>query len=79
MLDDLLDVFDRDRRHGARKRGLGGLIRHLIGNDDRRYRDDHRRGRREHDDDHRDRWFDDRDDSGDRPRRHRRGVNFDLD
>ena len=62
MLDELLDVFDRDRRSAERKprRGLRGLISRLV-NDDRDGHDRDRDRRRDHDDegfDRRDHWDD---------------------
>ena len=72
MLDELLDVFERDRKSHERKprRGLRGLISRLV-NDDR---DDHDRDReryRDRDDDRHDR----RDHRYDRRERER----FDID
>lgn len=86
MLDDLLDLFDRDRRSRSshRKSGLGGLLQRLTGDDDhRRDRDDDDRRRgvadRRFDDDH----FDDDhfdDDRRDRRRyRDRRDREFEID
>lgn len=65
MFDDLFDLFDRDRRRssGERRRGLGGLLDRLSGEE----RDNIRSDRRRADD-----WDDDRD--GGRRRRHRDEV-----
>ncbi|MDQ4099911.1 MAG: hypothetical protein M3121_05390 [Chloroflexota bacterium] len=69
MLDDLRDAFDRDRRHGSRQRGLGGLLRRLAGDGDQPPRDGHRT-----------RWPDDQDDNdGVHPRPRDRGFDVDLD
>jgi hypothetical protein len=68
MLDELLDVFERDRRsHGRKKprRGLRGLLARFV-NDDH---DDRDRERRRYDDD---RYDDDR-----YKRRERRRYDFD--
>ncbi len=72
MLDELLDVFERDRRPDERKprRGLRGLISRLV-NDDR---DGHDRDRhRDHDDEGHDR----RDHRYDDDRRKRERFDFD--
>ena len=62
MFDELLDVFERDRRSNERKprRGLRGLISRLV-NDDRDDRDRDRERYRDHDDeyDRRDHRYDD--------------------
>lgn len=71
MLDELMDMFDRDKRHGSghssQKRGLRGMLGRLLGDDaderpDRRHRAD--------DIDHQ---------SGDRRRHRRERDAFDFD
>lgn len=68
MFDELLDVFDRDRRSDGRKprKGLRGLLARLTDGD----RDDHDRDRdrRRYDDDDRYDRHDDRSDRRDRRR-----------
>ena len=78
MFDELLDLFDRDRKRptGERRRGLGGLIDRLSGEDRDNVRTDRRRSD-DHDDDRYDsrperRRSDDDDDDRDDDRRRRR-------
>lgn len=86
MLDQLLDLFDRDRRSGqttSGRRGLRGLLARVTGDDDR-HDDDHAARSRQHRSQRDDaEYFDHDDDDGDdmdrsRSRRGNRDR-FDLD
>ncbi len=76
MLHELFDVVNRDRHHGPRRHGHGGLTQRLIGGGDRPSRDDGPHGRRDRDD-YRNRRSNARDDADlSRQRRQRRRGDF---
>ena len=79
MLDEILDMFERDRRSpGGRSGGIRGAIGRLIGGDREPYRDDDRSGRDRAASNRGYRFDDDRDDERDR-RRYRSDDDWDDD